>query len=130
MSVVIPAANTVDDRHVLWLASIGQQYLAAGGTAGVGEALELEAGDDVGRLAVGILGKLGRVPHLKAGGDDDSPHVQFQYLVLLVKVDRAGLAHHIADPAGVRDLAVGAVVLPEADAGVGINHRHAGHRCQ
>ena len=130
MSVVIPAADAVDDRHALRLASIGGQDLAAGDAAGIGETLKLHPGDDVGRLAVGILGKLGRVPHLKAGGDDDGSHVQFQHLVLLVKVDRAGLAHHLADPAGVRDLAVGAVVLAEADAGVGVNHRHAGHRLQ
>ncbi len=52
MGVLVPAAHAVDDGHPLRLLPLGGEDLAAGGAAGAGEPLELQAGDDVRRETI------------------------------------------------------------------------------
>ena len=74
MELLAPAADAVDDGHVLrFLALLGldstrPQHL-----------LELERGDDIGQLAVAVVGHPGGVELLVPGGHNDVAHLELAH---------------------------------------------------
>ncbi len=126
MVVDVAAADAVQDRRalrlpgeleaVLWIA---QQQLAARGSGGVGQALELQVGEDVGVLAVAVLLHRRGVERVEARGHDDRADVELHHFVLLLEVDR--LCHAV-----VGAHATSARV--QVDAGGSVDHGQLGDR--
>ena len=68
------------------------QQLAAGRAVRVGQALELDAGDDVGEAVVAVGLDLGGVVGLPAGGPDHGADLELDGLFLHAEIDGAVLA--------------------------------------
>jgi hypothetical protein len=74
------------------LPSAGAQDLAAGGALRIGQALEFEAGDDVGKAVVAVGLDLRGIVGPPAGGPDHGADLQRDGLFLHVEIDRADRA--------------------------------------
>jgi hypothetical protein len=97
----------VDPGDLLGLDSVGAPLnVAVEGAAGAQDALELQAGEDVGVFAIAVSRKMAGVKRLETRRHDDRAHVQGELLVLLAVLDGAGLADRHALHAFGTDLAV------------------------
>src|SRR3990170_4625181 len=86
---LVTAAHAMQDGHALgWLAVL-EQHLASSRAAGVDQALELHAGDDILTATEAELGRQDRIEVLKTCCQDDRTHSQVNPLVLHIMVNRA-----------------------------------------
>jgi len=91
---LVARANAQDEQDALWMVPVGGlDDLAAGGSGGGQQPLELERGEDVRVRAVAELAQRRRVEHVEAGGDDDRCHPALDRLLQgLHEVDALGWA--------------------------------------
>ncbi len=85
--VLVATAHAVQDDDRLGRLAVLADDLATGRARGVGDALELEAGDHVVEAAVPVARLLSGVPQLEAGSHDDGADVELDDLVFLLEVD-------------------------------------------
>ena len=91
--VAVTRPGALDEGDALCLLTVGGAHqLAAGGTARIGHALELDAGDDVGDAVVAIGLDLGRVVGFPAGRPDNSADRHRGFLCLHIEINGAVLA--------------------------------------
>ena len=93
-------ADAVDPGDLLGLLAVGApHHVAVVGAAGAEDALELQAGVDVGVLAVAVGREIAGVEGLEPRGQDDAAHLQGDLFILLLVVDGPGRAGLGADAA-------------------------------
>ncbi len=116
----IPGADAMDPGDFFGLTVVGAPaHVPLEGPAGAQDALELQAGVNIGILAVAIERRGAGVEGLETGGQDDRAHLQGALLLLLGVIDGPGGASLGADPAVARQ---------HLDAILRIDGRGAGHR--
>ena len=117
--ILVAGADAMDDGHALGLGdAIPQDDAPARGPGRIDQALEFQAGEDIGQPPVAILGDAAGVEQVVARGDDDIPHLEGDDLILLLEVDGLG---------GTEDLAGLALAPLEVGAVLGVDDRIFGH---
>ena len=114
----IAGAHALDEGHGLGGLVVGEALqMALGGAGRIGQALELQGGDHIRALVVGILVELVQLNGVKAGRYHNGAVLSGNNLVLLLVVDGARRAHLLTDAAfsGL-----------ELDAMLTVDHRHVG----
>ena len=113
------AAHALDEHDLLWRPAVGQALqVALGGAGGIHNPLQLQGGDDILALIVGVLAIPVQLDGIEAGGHHNGAVGFGDDLVVLIVVNGTCLADLGADAAFSGF---------ELDAGLPVDHRHIGN---
>ena len=117
--VAAPAADALNEYDLLGRFAVGQPLqVPLGGTGGVHQPLQLQGGNHILALLIGIFAVLVQLDGIEPGGDHDRAVFPGDDLVLLGIVNGSRLAELFTDAA---------LAGFQLDAGSGVDHRHVGN---